>query len=151
MEKEKMTFQKAQEILTNIKFKKKGNVSFLKVNYNYFKLEDIKHLLNAAEIEYTLALKSSTLKMDEGTQKLFSQVRFEFECYDFHINDLTIELSVDFDIKQQGGAISYARRYALINVFNLDEGGEKTPEELHQDQGNKEVEKPIDVLGDFND
>ena len=160
----KLTFAQAQQMFAP----SKGTKAF---NYNYSNLPVILEELKKLEIEYSLMLSNSVLlkqeKLESTTQagktKIEYCVTIETEWLFQYLNPVDKDAKKDTDISRNteifrnvtmissgtqsdydkafGTAYTYARRYALLSIFNANDGGNYDPEQKDPEQ--KEETKPI--------
>ena len=131
MNKEKMTLAKLQRKLTT----KKSTKSF---NYNYSNLNDVLNALaNVEDLEYSLRfLGTENIKVEKIDKDWFWNGEtfwsMEVKVGDNVVIDEKIKLNAcglqNDPSKAMGTAISYARRYLLLNYFNINDGGESFPD-----------------------
>ena len=156
----KLTFAQAQQKFAPAK----GTKAF---NYNYSNLPVILEELKKLEIEYSIMLSNSVLlkqeKLESTTQagktKIEYCVTIETEWLFQYLNPVDKDAKKDTEIfrnvtmissgtqsdydKAFGTAYTYARRYALLSIFNANDGGNYDPE---QKEETKPISKPENIV-----
>lgn len=113
------TLQKKIITITNeLRAQKDGKNSF--ANYNYFKPDDLLNLLNPLLLKHDLFCKFNlTYKDSYYEAELILADDKEKEIYKFDILKATVKGANE--AQNSGATLTYAKRYSLMNAFNIAE------------------------------
>ena len=119
--------------------KKDAKNPFYKSNYATLEavMETIEPTLNELRINYIQLIENSTLKT----------IVYDVDKEEDKIVSITPLLTAENDMQKLGSAITYARRYSLVSIFNLeqeDDDGNATLSQkvLNTFKGSKIVDHP---------
>lgn len=105
-------------IMNELRAQKDGKNTF--ANYNYFKPDDLLNLLNPLLLKHKLFCKFNLIYKDSYYQaELILADDKEKEVYLFDILKATVKGANE--AQNSGATLTYAKRYSLMNAFNIAE------------------------------
>ena len=108
---------KAMDLIANTKTKKKGRNTFSK--YDYFTPDQITKLVHDACNEVGLVLKFDLIRNDLGVEGKLTVLDFDGKELVFTMASAIPEIKATNIAQQLGGAMTYTKRYLLMNAFEI--------------------------------
>ena len=129
-------------IMNELRASKDGKNSF--ANYNYFKPDDLLNLLNPLLLKHKLFCKFNLIYKDSYYQaELILADDKEKEIYLFDILKATVKGANE--AQNSGATLTYAKRYSLMNAFNIAENDADFDSDEHAKRelvAEKKIAKP---------
>jgi len=137
--------QKVLKITNELKVKKNGKNTFSK--YDYFKLEDIQDALNpllekyGVFMQYTLTQNTVTSGKEDSFHSVLSLIdALNQESKVEYIADIEkAEVKGASGIQMSGATLTYGKRQAIMNAFNLSEEDDDPNSDIHDKKNPKNV------------
>lgn len=137
--------QRVLRIINELKVKKNGKNTFSK--YDYFKLEDIMEVLNPLLLKHDVLMHYSLEQNGEtdsfvGTLTLYDALdqttKVEYRmCLD------KAEVKGASGIQMSGATITYGKRQAVMNAFNISEDDDDPDNDANDRNNPKNTPKPV--------
>ena len=131
-------------IMNELRAQKDGKNTF--ANYNYFKPDDLLNLLNPLLLKHKLFCKFNLIYKDSYYQaELILADDKEKEVYLFDILKATVKGANE--AQNSGATLTYAKRYSLMNAFNIAENDADFDSDEHAKRelvAEKKIAKPAE-------
>ena len=143
--------EKIITIQNELRVGKDGKNTF--ANYNYFQPDTILNMLNPLLLKYKVFSKFNLLLKDsyyQGELMLSDAESSETETYIFDILKATVKGANE--AQNSGATLTYAKRYLLMNAFNIAENNADFDSDAMQkkQESGEQAEKQVEILSELS-